>query len=199
MMFHESAYSKWVGVYGRLYDIDEPDLIKVMMSKMQQKVNNGDWAKLKVKMRKKMDDYIERPPGILLPPAQKNRLWYYQPITEIADDIRDHEGNLMYKKGTRVNPLDYIKFSKDLVFFDSDQPNQVAWVKEKLKQKKTIKLILINGELKNLVNELDRPIYHDHIARLHQRMNIQALPAYVSQSGNRLKVEEITLDYFDAN
>ena len=99
---------------------------------------------------------------------------------------------MFYKKGTKVNPLDYNFFHNSWIFIDGNDPKQVDWLKED--QLDGNKLILINGSPIKLSEQLEMPVFFDQLGVITTKLNINAVPAIVTRSKDKLKIEEICLD-----
>ena len=126
--------------------------------------------------------------------------------------IEDDKENVIIRSGTKVNPLDTIPLSSNLLFFDGEDKEQITWIKAQIerkterekrtkktkdmkraKRRKEIKLILVNGSIKSQSEIFNRPIYFDQGGRLIARFGIEHVPARVSQKGNVLLVEELNI------
>jgi conjugal transfer pilus assembly protein TraW len=116
-------------------------------------------------------------------------------------DITDHRGQLIHAKGTKINPLETVSLSQDLIFFDGDDEEQVAWVKGKMSidgpqdssSSKQYKVILVKGPPLSLSEEWGLPIFFDQGGVLTKKLGITHVPALVSQEGLHLRIEEIAL------
>jgi conjugal transfer pilus assembly protein TraW len=69
-----------------------------------------------------------------------------------------------------INPLDYVTLSKELLFVDGRDVEQVAWALT-----------------------FERPLYFDQKGLLTRRFQIAAVPASVTQEGRRLRIREFPL------
>lgn len=129
--------------------------------------------------------------------AKETRIFYYDPTYIISEDLKDHTGQIFYKKGTQLNPLETVSLSQNLLFFDGDDDEQVAFAKENLKEKlaeNSVKLILVKGAPLVLSEELKVPVYFDQSGLLTKKLRIHHVPALVTQHGLRLRIEEIKME-----
>ena len=55
------------------------------------------------------------------------------------------------------------------------------------------KVVLTNGPVMDLMNELNQRLYFDQNQNLVRRLNIQSLPARVYQQGLYLRIDEVKL------
>ena len=154
----------------------------------------GELERHNLELQKKTKAAIERPKPVEgITNAQKGRIFYYDPTYVVKEDLKDHQGRIFYKKGTRINPLETVSLSQSLLFFDGDDADQVVFAKEKLNQEISIKLILTKGAPLALSEEWKAPVYFDQSGRLIQQLGIHHVPAIVTQEALRLRIEEITL------
>lgn len=101
---------------------------------------------------------------------------------------------VLFPAGTTVNPFDYEKLSKTLLFLDARDKGQVEFAKRFLSSAKgLVKPILVGGEPLKLMREWKREIFYDQGGALTRRFSITQSPAVVSQEGKRLRVDEIRL------
>ena len=180
-----------LGVLGKQYSILEKDLLEEIEQKLTQKKKEVD--QVNKKLQEKSKAYAERPRGVVLPRATKPGLMQLNPAITLQNDIKDAAGNVLYAKGTTVNPLDYRKLTKTLCFIDADDNEQVRWLRKSCKGRLKTKIILLNGEILKLAKKLGRMVYFDQGGYLTQRFGLTALPAKVYQSGRSLYVEQIPI------
>ena len=78
--------------------------------------------------------------------ATKARSFYYDPSIVVPYAITDADGRLIVAPGTRVNPLDTVSLSKQLLFIDARDPAQVGRAKRFLDERGgRLKVILTGG------------------------------------------------------
>jgi len=207
----DAAHAHDFGIRGKIAPITEEDPILLIQSKLKTMEERGELKLHNIELQKKTRAAIERPkPAECITNAQKDRIFYYDPTYIVQEDLKDHQGRIFYKKGTRINPLETVSLSQSLLFFDGDDADQVAFAKEKLSQG-SIKLILTNGTPLALSETWKVPVYFDQSGRLTQQLGIHHVPALVTQnrlphqdkdrlSANkleanlRLRIEEIALN-----
>ena len=107
-------------------------------------------------------------------------------------DIKNHREQLIYKKGTRLNPLKTVTFTGQWLFFNGEDEKQKAWAKSSCKLGD--KLIIVRGSPFQLMQSWQLPVYFDQQGLLTRKIGIQQIPARVSQDGQLLKVEELCLE-----
>ena len=186
-------HAKDMGSHGVVYPIDEQDPIILIQNKLRSMEKSGDLELHHQELQQKTKAGIERPKPIEgVTKARKNRVFYYDPTYIVAEDIKDHRGHILYKKGTKINPLETASLSQSLLFFDGDDEEQVAFAKKKLKDN-LVKLVLVNGAPLSLSEELKIPVYFDQGGLLTKKLGIRHVPALVAQEEKQLRIEEILL------
>lgn len=183
-----------LGVVGPVYPIAEPDMLVTIAQRLESLTDSGELARIEGEAKARYEAYLERPPGVQLPPAAQNRTYTVDPTLTVPYDIKDHEGRVIHPAGTTVNPLDTISLTRRLLFFDGDDPVQTAWARARiLGDPHGFKTILTNGPLMALMKEWQERLYFDQGGRLVEQFGIRSVPAVVSQDGRRLRVEEFRL------
>ncbi|MBP6951564.1 MAG: type-F conjugative transfer system protein TraW [Alphaproteobacteria bacterium] len=188
-----SVHAKDFGVHGMILSIEEHDPIVLIQSKLKTMEERGELERHNFELQKKTRAAIERPKPVEgISKATKNRVFYYDPTYIVPEDIKDHHGQIIHPKGTRINPLETVSLSQGLLFFDGDDEDQVAFAKEKSKEASP-KLILTKGTPLALSEELTVPVYFDQSELLTKKLGIQHVPTLVTQDELRLRIEEISL------
>lgn len=216
--------AKDLGIHGLIYPIEEQDPIVLIQKKLQRMEETGELKNHIQKLQQKTKDFVKRPkpsPGITK--AMKTRVFYYDPIYTAKEDLKNHLGQIIHKKGTRFNPLETVSLSQDLLFIDGDDPDQKRWAFDRIQKlerrdqksetrdeksavdhqkDRKVKLILVKGAPLALSQELGIPVYFDQGGFLVKKLGIQHIPAIVSQSNFSdevtkkplsLRIEEICL------
>ena len=180
-----------LGTHGVIYSIEEEDPIVLIQSKLKRMEERGELERHHQELQKKTKAAIERPKSVEgLTKARESRVVYYDPTYEVPEDIKDHTGHVFYKKGTKINPLETVILSQELLFFDGDDEEQMAFAREKVKEN-PVKLILIKGSPLALSKQLKVPVYFDQAGLLTKKLNIKHVPALVTQKDLLLRIEEI--------
>jgi conjugal transfer pilus assembly protein TraW len=190
--------AKDFGVRGKITPIEEEDPIVLIQSKLKIMEEKGELERHNIALQKKTKAAIERPKTVEgITRTTKARVFYYDPTYIVQEDLKDHIGRIIHSKGTRLNPLETVTFSQGLLFFDGDDADQVAFAKEKLKEKSagsSVKLILVKGAPLSLSEELKVPVYFDQSGLLTKKLGIHHVPALVTQEGMRLRIEEVKVE-----
>lgn len=180
-----------LGVTGPVYPIAEQDMLAAIDQRLKSLKESGELARIEEDAKARYNAYSERPEGITLPRADKDRTYYVDPSVTVPYDIKDNQGRILYPAGTTVNPLEHTTLSKQLLFFDGDDPIQVEWARSIIERETVrIKLILVNGPIMTLMNDWRTRLYFDQHGELVKQLGIRAVPVIISQEGPRLKVVE---------
>jgi len=179
-----------LGVYGKVFPIEEEDLLSLFQKRAarlaQRRKEFERIAKESVKRHAKV--------SLNLPHAKKHKTFYVDPTFVLPDDITDEKGNVLFKKGTKINPLDYVTLSKTYVLIDERSDEQVRFAKGLLKKgPKRTTVILTDGDVfrwfeKTKVWAFKAP------EELIERLCIEATPSVISQEGKLIKVEEVAVE-----
>jgi len=181
-----------LGIVGQTYEIAEPDLLESLYSKLNEAKESGKLAKIEDDIKERSIAYANRPRGVALPRTKETKVSYFDPTVRFSKNIKDHEGNVLWPAGTEVNALDYMTLSQQWIFFNADDPDQIAWTQDYANRyPKQILLILTQGAVLELMNAWGKRIYFDQGGRLVKRFGIETLPSVVSQAGKRLRIDAI--------
>ena len=187
------AHAEDLGVIGKTYDIAERDLIEAMKDKLRQMEKTGELAKKQDEYKNRVMSGIEHPepiPGIQA--TETAHTHYYDPSIVTDKDIADATGKILYPRGTRVNPLDYIGWNKYLLFVDGRDQKQLDLTKKiTAASDRPVKLVLVAGEPLNLMRRWKTQVYYDQGGILTRRFAITRVPAMVRQEGRRLRIDEL--------
>ncbi len=187
------AHAEDLGVIGKTYDIAERDLIEVIKDKLRHMEKTGELAKRQTEYKNRVMSGIEHPrpiPGIQA--TETANTHYYDPSIVTDKDITDATGKILYPRGTRVNPLDYIGWNKYLLFVDARDQKQLDMSKRIMATSdKPVKLVLVAGEPLNLMRKWKKQVYYDQGGILARRFAITQVPAIVRQEGRRLRIDEL--------
>jgi conjugal transfer pilus assembly protein TraW len=185
------ADAKSLGKQGAVFPIKEESLIDVIQSRLMAAQKEGKIEKLNQEFAKRVKESALNPKPVEgLSKATFPRSFYYDPSLRIEQDIKDHEGRFIAKKGTVLNPLDYLSWGEPLLLIDGLDEEQLQW---SLTQKG--KVVFVAGSSIEAEGRLKRPIYFDQAGKITSKFSIRCVPARISQSGKRLKIEELVLNH----
>ncbi len=186
--------AKDLGVHGRVYEIKENDLLTVLQSRAQGELDSGEWNKRVEKWRDQAKKQASRPAGIVLPRATETTSHLYDPTLVVPDDIKDANGFILHRAGTRINPLSYITMTRHLLFIDGDDKAQIDWMMQTTKSEpERFKVILTRGNVIDLMTSLDRRLFFDQKQQYIEKLSINTLPALVYQQDLYLRIDEVAI------
>jgi len=184
-----------LGIVGPTYEIAERDLIEAIKDKFRRMEASGDLARMQADYQRQVVGGVEHPrPVAGIRSTETSRTFYIDPTWTLDRNVIDEKGNLLFPAGTRINPLDYDRMTRTLLFFDGRDKRQLAFAKRLIAESKTaVKPILVAGEPLKLMREWKREVFYDQGGALSRRFSITQSPAVVRQEGNRLRVDELHL------
>lgn len=195
------VYAKDFGTQGHSYQITEQEFLQMIA----ERLNKIDMKKEQEKMQRVVRDRVKNPRAIeAVKPATAGRSFYFDPTYTLDQDVVLPCGKVLYKAGTKVNPLAHMDLNRRMLFIDGREAGQIKWLKEQLdnplrEQKEPVedRVILVGGsvfKLKELVgDEHKNKVYFDQNGELTTRFGITGSPAVVVQDGLRLRIDEIKL------
>ena len=181
------------GQLGPASPVIEPDLLSAIEARLNAAKASGRIDAMQKELVRRTTAKVRRPPAVPgITAATARRTWDYDPTITVADDIRDHKGNVIIAAGRRINPLDTVGLRHSLVFVDGDSKTQVDWA---MRSTTTLnaKLILVSGSPFDLMKARQRRFFFDQMGKLTGKFGIRHTPAVVEQSGRILKVTELPI------
>ena len=190
LLISSSAIAKDFGVRGEQYPILERDMIDSIKHQLSVMEASGKLAELQTAIQKRAIEQVKTPRPVDVTKALENKEFLYDASFVAPADIKDADGNIIYTKGYRVNPLEYLNMPSKLVFVDARDSSQLSWLKN---IEGEYKLILTAGSPLTLGRELGRRVYFDQNGSLCERFTISHVPAIVEQKCKFLNVKEVAL------
>ncbi len=195
----QTASAKDLGVRGTTWPVAEPDLLEEIEARLIGMQRSGELARLEEEARERARRTLEEPgpvPGIA--PARELRSRLFDPSIAVARDIRTPDGVLIAAAGTRVNPLERLPLTRDLIFVDGRRSAEIAWALARERETgRPAKIVLLAGRPLDLMRRHRRPFFFDTGGRLAARFGIAATPSLVEQVGVRLRLTEIPIEQED--
>ena len=193
-LFKKNHQVEELGIYGPSFEIKEQDFEEMITGRLAILEMQGRVREFNRTLAKKITTTIQNPPRVpLIEKAKKNRRFLVDISKVITKDIKDLQGRVIAKKGTRVNPLSHTEFAKDIYFIDGDDPKQARWLKEQKDNKQNRIVILIGGSPIKLQEELQERMYFDLRGDFSTKFNITRVPSIVRGHNNMAQVEEIAI------
>lgn len=189
------AFGKDLGVVGRVWEISESNPIEDIKNKLKMMERNGEIDKHNEKIKEEIKKRIENPKNLGIRRAEREREYYYDPSISKPHDLKDHKGQVYYKAGTVINPLDQVNMDSDLIFFDGEDRDQLEFAIDLYRSsvKKPI-LILTGGSPIKLEKKYKLDFYYDQDSVITKKLKISRVPALVAQEGKFLKIKEEKLE-----
>ena len=159
---------------------------------MLEKLSKVDIDKHNIEINKKIIDKAQNPASTNLPRCKKSNSHIIDPSMTLTHDIKDHKGNILFKAGTKVNPLSQISI-EEIVLINGNDESQVKLYKQKYKDK-TNTLILLGGNYGLLKKSLSSELYFDQTGEWIKKFKIESLPAILSQEDKSIRVHEINIE-----
>lgn len=190
-----SAQAANLGTIGPTYPVLEKNLLDVIMARLRAKEASGELRHHEQEARDRAAYAVNNPkPVDGLRRAQVARTSYFDPSFTLQSNVVDSKGAVLFPAGTRKNPLEVVSLSKHLLFFDARDPGQVAKARELIEHYQgKVKPILVGGSYLDLMKRWNKPVFYDQEGVLVRKFGIAAVPAIVSQEGQRLRIDEVPL------
>lgn len=198
----QTVWAKDFGTRGSVTQIEEQAFLEMIKERLKKVDIKEQQKQMQVLAR----DRVENPrPVEGVSPAKEDRVFYFDPSYVLDKDAVLPCGKILYKAGTKVNPLAVMDLNRRMFFIDSREGAQVAWLKTQLNrvlpgQEKIIedRVILVGGKPFELQEELkedgiEMNIYFDQFGELSKRFGIKHSPASLEQDGLKIRINEINL------
>jgi conjugal transfer pilus assembly protein TraW len=187
------ANAENLGTIGPTYPIVEKNLLEMIMARLRAKEASGELKRLQEQARERATAAVNNPrPVAGLRRAEAARTFYFDPSFTLQTHVVDEKGAVLFPAGTRKNPLDVVSLSRQLLFFDARDALQVGRARELIERYPgQVKPILVGGSYLDLMKRWNRPVFYDQDGTLVRRFGITAVPAIVSQEGQRLRIDEV--------
>jgi len=184
-----------LGVRGALFPIIEVDLLDLIGAKLKAAKASGKIDALNQAFAKRSVASVERPgavPGLVA--TREPRSWLYDPTFTVPHDYADQNGHVFAHAGDRINPLLRMpQFDRVMVFFDGDDPRQVAFGLAALHRYGAgrTRLILVKGSPVELMRREKTQVFFDQLGLLTDRFRLTQVPAVIVREGDRLRISEV--------
>lgn len=187
-----TGLAKDLGVHGSLYPIAEENVLDVIAQRLDVMQENGEIEKLQEKMKQKTQASVARPKSVFgIQKTTQAKTYLFDPSVMLEEDIRDANGRLIHARGTKINPLGMINFSKTLIFIDGDDNKQVKWALEQYAD--NVKIVLVGGNILDLMKAHEKPLFFDQGGALTKRLNIKFVPSRLRVEGDKAFIDEVML------
>ncbi|CUI18203.1 Type IV conjugative transfer system pilus assembly protein TraW (plasmid) [Candidatus Protochlamydia naegleriophila] len=179
-------FSKDLGVQGHVFQIGEENILEMIVRKSSS-FSQDELLSIQNTIQKSIVQSCKESKALShLTDASTKRVFYFDPTICMNQDIQDHEGAIIIKKGTCINPLSITSLAQTLIFFDATQESHLRWAKSQSEAK----WVLVKGKPLELEEFEKRPVFFDQFGYLTKKLGILRIPAKVTQEGLRLRIEE---------
>lgn len=177
---------------GKTYDFFEEDFLvavkeHIVVNEDAIKDRFGDMKdEAQIRIDKLSPTLSKRPT-----PATKDNHFYPDTSYVNPEDIKDHNGKLLYPAGYKFDPMHYINLTYDIIFINGNRDEELEWfMQSEYAGNASGRVLITEGEYAKVIKKLNQNIFFatDQIIN---RLNIRKTPSVVVQVGNRLKVDEI--------
>ena len=187
-----AAGAKELGVRGATWPIAEPDLLVEIEARLAAMASSGEMARIEREARSRARARLEEPAPVAgITPAREARSRAFDPAILVDRDIRAPDGALVAAAGTRIDPLQHMPLTRDVLFIDGRRKIEVDWA---LAHERPAKIVLLAGRPLELARTHGRPFFFDQGGRLAARFGLAATPSLVRRDGARLRIDEIALE-----
>jgi len=186
---HGEALAKDLGKYGATYPITEEDAI----SQLKKAIAKYDWEKFKIKQKEKIKNF--KPKDLVdLPVAKEDKVFKVDMTGAIKEDIIGRDGEVIYPKGYRYNPMEYVFMRRIIVFINGKDEKQIEWYKKSPYPADMRTMLLItDGSYLDVRKKLNTMTVYYANKEIIERMGIKAVPSVAVQKGTELEVQEYAL------
>ena len=180
------------GVMGEVFPILEQNLIEVILQKLQKLQADGKLELYQKQIQDRVKNGIERPNSVKdVIHTQTPRSYTFDPSIIVTKDLKDQNGTVFYKSGTKVNPLTIRPMTKPLLLVDGDETDHLTWAFKMLKTYPLAKIIFVKGTPLKIMKEIGLTVYFDQQGVICKKFGIKQVPALISQKDDLLLIQEM--------
>jgi conjugal transfer pilus assembly protein TraW len=185
-----AVQGKDLGTTGATYAIVEKDALR----EIEDRAKEINWATAfdRTKTEESIKNY--HPEGMeAIPIAGKDRIFSVDMTYTLDFDIPDGKGGIIYPRGYRFNPLDYVFLPNILVVIDGADARQIKWFQMSSYAKDIrVMLLLSGGSYQTVMEKLKRPVFYAN-GKITTKFQLKAVPAIIVQKGTVMEVREYAL------
>jgi len=184
-LFPSLLFSKEIFI-GETYPIIEPNPLIEIKNKI---VNDEEEIKKKIAEYKRKSlnkiENLENSFSSKLTSATENSVWRIDTSFILDHDISDGKGGVLYKKGYRYDPKDYLRFTRNVVVLNGDNKDEILWAKNKgLFQNRNFKILITGGKIVSLMRDVHSRIYF-YTKEVHNRFKLKHTPTIIRQERDK--------------
>lgn len=180
-----------LGVMGEVWPIEEVSL-KRAIADQAESVN---WSRVGDSLKDQAEHLGQHLSSTLLPRALFNQTRYVDPSIVLDHDLHISD-TLVYRQGTRVNPLAVMRPQSDLLFFDGRDSDQRAFAYEALKSHPELMLVMTQGDPIHWAHAWGHPVYFAY-PKLLARFAIERVPSLLGV-GEGFQSDQLAITEFQS-
>lgn len=181
--------AKSLGVIGQVFPVAEMSLLEFIELRVKELSDNGTLNEVNHDFIERVSHHADRPRPYNLSRTESTKSHFFSPEVQLSQTLVDHNGQILYPAGTKVNALKRMPTYKPCwFFFDGDDKAQVLFVKKKMQTCRKPKLILTSGSISDAEKAIDADIYFDQNGRILKKIKLSHVPSQVVREENRLKI-----------
>jgi conjugal transfer pilus assembly protein TraW len=194
-------------IAGETYPFAEQDLFEAIQKHIEINKEQIE-ARLKseqAKAREKINSYKPKDLTSYLPRAKEHRTFYPDLTYAVPEDIKDARGIVIYPKGYKFNPIDYVWLKTSYVVIDATDREQIEWLKQSgYLNKPQYQIWLSNGSWSETASDLNQSVYYVNQA-ITDRFKLERVPSVIRQTTDRktnyavIEIKEICVDCNDSS
>ena len=126
---------------------------------------------------------------------QEDKVFEVDMTGSIKEDIVGRDGVVIYPKGYKYNPMEYVFMRRILVFINGKDEKQIQWYKlSPYPADMRTMLLITDGSYLSVRKKLGTPSVYYANREIIDRMGIKALPSVAVQKGTELEVRQYALE-----
>lgn len=178
---------------GKTYEFAEKNAIEDIQEHIQKNKDNIEKKIEQLNIEQKQKSKEWKPEQKKLSAAVKDKTFYPDITYIVPKDIKDSHGRVMYAKGFKFNPADYVYMQQEIVIIDADNKIELEWAtKNSYLDSAKYMLLLSNGNAFKISEEFKKPAYY-LTKDIANKFKIEKTPSIIRQVGNQIEAREICL------
>jgi len=190
-----ASQAKDLGIQANTFPIAEKDLSQSIKTKLTNLQSTGQLEEIQQKWITKTKAKINRPTSVKgLTRAKITQERIHDPSIIVNNDIKDHMGRIIAKKGQIINPLHHKVLTQNIIFINADDQEQLDWsLSQRRQQKNPPIIILTQGNIMDIMKEKQIRLFFDQNGFLTDHFNIRKLPSLIYQKNDKLIIKEVAI------
>ena len=136
---------KDLGTAGTVYSIIEPDLLAELRQYARTRTPSPE-------MQQQERAHYQPKDLRRLPKATADRSFEVDMTYTLTHEVTDGSGHVLYPRGFKVNPLQYVNFTGGLVVIDGSDPRQVEWFEKSPYYPNKLAMVFLSSAAATCIN-----------------------------------------------